>query len=71
MSDGEIISTNNSGSTSFLAGQFGMIDSADRRPRFLSSDPGLQFTPPASFVQSLVGGSGVVSRDKLECVVRR
>jgi hypothetical protein len=71
VSDGEIVTSNDGGSVSFLAGQFGLIDSKERPPRFLSTDPGLQFTPPASFVQSLVGSGGVVSRDKLECVVRR
>ena len=71
VSDGEIIATNAAGSTNFMAGQFGMIDSPERRPRFLSTDPGLQFTPPASFVQSLTGGSAVNAGRSLECVVRR
>jgi len=71
VSDGEIIASNAGGATNFLAGQFGMIDSAERRPRFLSTDPGLQFTPPASFVQSLTGGSAVNAGRSLECVVRR
>lgn len=71
VSDGEIVATNQAGTTNFLAGQFGLIDSAERRPRFLSTDPGLQFTPPASFVQSLTGGSAVNAGRSLECVVRR
>lgn len=71
VSDGEIIASNNSGSVSFVAGQFGMIDSRDRRPRFLAADPGLQFTPPASFIQSILGGSAVNTGKSLECVVRR
>jgi len=71
VSDGEIIASNSAGAVSFLAGQFGAMDSAERRPRFLSTDPGLQFTPPASFVQSLTGGSSVNSGRALECVVRR
>ena len=71
VSDGEIIASNNAGAVSFLAGQFGAMESMDRRPRFLSTDPGLQFTPPASFVQSLTGGSSVNSGRSLECVVRR
>lgn len=71
VSDGEIIASNNAGSVNFLAGQFGVMDSIERRPRFLSTDPGLQFTPPASFVQSLTGGSSVNSGRSLECVVRR
>jgi len=71
VTDGEIVATNNAGSVSFLAGQFGIIDSRDRPPRFLSTDPGLQFTPPASFIASISGGSAVNQGKSLECVVRR
>ena len=71
VSDGEIVASNDGGSVNFLAGQFGAIDSRDRRPRFLSTDPGLQFTPPASFIQSLNVGSSVNSGRALECVVRK
>lgn len=71
VTDGEIVASNNAGAVSFLAGQFGMIDSRDRRPRFLAADPGLQFTPPASFIQSILGGTAVNSGKSLECVVRR
>ena len=71
VTDGEIVASNGAGSVSFLAGQFGMIDSRERRPRFLSIDPGLQFTPPASFIASLSGGSAVNQGKSLECVVRR
>lgn len=71
VTDGEIVATNNAGSVSFLAGQFGMIDSRERRPRFLSTDPGLQFTPPASFIASIRGGSALNQGKSLECVVRR
>jgi len=71
VSDGEIIASNNGGSLNFLAGQFGAIDSRDRRPRFLSTDPGLQFTPPASFIQSFGAGSAVNAGRALECVVRK
>lgn len=71
VADGEIVATNAAGSVSFLAGQFGQIESRDRLPRFLSADPGLQFTPPASFIQSITGGTAVNSGKSLECVVRR
>jgi hypothetical protein len=71
VTDGEIIATNGGGAVSFLAGQFGMIDSKERRPRFLSTDPGLQFTPPASFIASITGSSAVNQGKSLECVVRR
>lgn len=71
VTDGEIVATNSAGSVSFLAGQFGMIDSRERRPRFLSTDPGLQFIPPASFIASITGRSTVNHGKSLECVVRR
>jgi hypothetical protein len=70
VSDGEIIVTNANGQQAYTAGQFGMIAS-NQRPLFLSTDPGLQFTPPASFIQSVQTGSVVNSGKSLECVVRR
>jgi len=71
VADGEIVAKNAAGSVSFLAGQFGSIETRDRLPRFLSTDPGLQFTPPASFIQSITGGTAVNSGKSMECVVRR
>lgn len=71
VTDGEIIATNNAGSQSFLAGQFGAISDRNSRPRFLSTDPGLQFTPPATFIQSIMTGTAVSSGKSQECVVRR
>lgn len=70
VTDGEIIATNSAGSQSFLAGQFGAISDRNSRPRFLSTDPGLQFTPPASFIQSIMTGAAVNSGKNQECVVR-
>lgn len=71
VADGEIVAKNAVGSVSYLAGQFGSIESRERLPRFLSTDPGLQFTPPASFIQSITGGTAVNSGKSMECVVRR
>ena len=71
VTDGEIIATNNAGSQSFLAGQFGAISDRNSRPRFLSTDPGLQFTPPATFIQSIMTGAAVNTGKSQECVVRR
>ncbi len=71
VTDGEIIATNNAGSQSFLAGQFGAISDRNSRARFLSTDPGLQFTPPATFIQSIMTGAAVNSGKNQECVVRR
>ena len=71
VTDGEIVATNNTGSQSFLAGQFGAISDRNSRPRFLSTDPGLQFTPPATFIQSIMTGAAVNAGKSQECVVRR
>jgi hypothetical protein len=71
VSDGEIVATNNAGSQSFLAGQYGAMADRNSRPRFLSTDPGLQFTPPATFIQSIMTGSAVNAGKSNECVVRR
>lgn len=71
VTDGEIIATNNAGSQSFLAGQFGAISDRNSRPRFLSTDPGLQFTPPATFIQSIMTGAAANAGKRQECVVRR
>ena len=71
VTDGEIVATNNAGSQNFLAGQFGAIADRNSRPRFLSTDPGLQFTPPATFIQSIMTGTAVNAGKSQECVVRR
>ena len=41
------------------------------RPASQSTDPGLQFTPPATFIQSVMAGAAVNAGRNLECVVRR
>lgn len=71
VSDGEIIARNEAGAQNFLAGQFGAISDRNSRPRFLSTDPGLQFTPPATFIQSIMTGTAVSAGKNQECVVRR
>ena len=71
VTDGEIVATNNTGTQSFLAGQFGAISDRNSRPRFLSTDPGLQFTPPATFIQSIMTGAAVSAGKSQECVIRR
>ena len=71
VTDGEIVATNTAGSQNFQAGQFGAISDRNSRARFLSTDPGLQFTPPATFIQSIMTGAAVNSGKSQECVVRR
>jgi hypothetical protein len=68
---GEVVAANEAGFERFLAGESGVIENGDRPPRFLLSDPGLQFTPPASFIQSVSGGAAVNTGGSKECVVRR
>jgi hypothetical protein len=70
VADGEVVVKNGAGELGLTAGQFGLI-SPNQRPLFLSTDPGLQFTPPATFIQSVMAGSAVNSGKNLECVVRR
>ena len=71
VTDGEIVATNSAGSQNLQAGQFAAISDRNSRARFLSTDPGLQFTPPATFIQSIMTGAAVNSGKNQECVVRR
>lgn len=70
VSDGEVVVRNSQGELGLAAGQFGLI-APNQRPLFLSTDPGLQFTPPATFIQSVMAGSVVNSGKNLECIVTR
>jgi hypothetical protein len=69
VSDGEIVVRNEQGELGLGAGQFGQI-AREQRPLFLSTDPGLQFAPPATFIQSLLSGRQVAGiGEKLECAI--
>ena len=70
VADGEVTVRNGQGELGLSAGQFGLI-SSNQRPLFLSTDPGLQFTPPATFIQSVMAGSVINSGRSLECVITR
>ena len=70
VADGEVVVKNGAGELGLTAGQFGLI-APNQRPLFLSTDPGLQFTPPATFIQSVMAGSAVNAGKNLECVIRR
>ena len=70
VSDGEVVVRNGQGELGLAAGQFGLA-AANQRPLFLSTDPGLQFTPPATFIQSVMAGTVLNSGKSLECVVTR
>jgi ferric-dicitrate binding protein FerR (iron transport regulator) len=68
VTDGEIVVRNAQGELGIAAGQFGLIEK-EKRPLFLSTDPGLHITPPASFIASLAGGSTLNAGRAMECVV--
>jgi hypothetical protein len=70
VSDGEVVVRNGQGELGLAAGQFGLV-APNQRPLFLSTDPGLQFTPPATFIQSVMTGSVVNAGKNLECIVSR
>jgi hypothetical protein len=70
VSDGEVVVRNGQGELGLAAGQFGLIG-ANQRPLFLSTDPGLQFTPPATFIRTVMAGSVVNTGRNLECQITR
>ena len=70
VSDGEVVVRNAEGELGIAAGRFGMIERG-KRPLFLSTDPGLNITPPASFFASLAGGTTLNAGKTMECVVGR
>jgi hypothetical protein len=70
VADGDATVTNRQGVLDLSAGQVGLI-APDQRPLFLSTDPGLQFTPPATFIRSVMAGSVVNTGRNLECAISR
>jgi len=70
VADGDAVARNPQGEVGLAAGQAAAL-SANQRPLFLASDPGLQFTPPATFIQSIMTGAVVNLGRSLECIVAR
>ena len=70
VADGEAVARNPQGEIGLAAGQAGAL-AASQRPLFLADDPGLQFTPPATFIQSIMTGAVVNLGRSLECIVAR
>jgi hypothetical protein len=68
--DGNAAVGNAQGEIGLSAGQTGLI-TPDQRPLFLSADPGLQFTPPPTFIRSVMAGSIVNTGRNLECAITR
>ena len=70
--EGAINLTNAGGSQTFNAGQFGFTPSFKTPPVILPKNPGIQFTPPASFTSTGGQGSkpGGNKPDTVDCQVR-
>jgi hypothetical protein len=69
VADGEVVVRNPQGELGLGAGQFGHI-ARNAKPLFQSTDPGLQFAPPATFIQSILSGRQVAGiGEKLECAI--
>jgi hypothetical protein len=70
--DGAIHVTNGGGTQNFTAGQFGFTPSFKQPPVILPQNPGIQFTPPASFSSSSGQGSksGGAKPGNVDCQVR-
>lgn len=71
--DGMIHVANTGGSQSFTAGQFGYTPNFKQPPALLPVNPGMQFTPPPTFVPSSSSGGGPAGGSKpaaIDCVVR-
>jgi hypothetical protein len=72
--EGLIVVSNPGGAQSFPAGQFGYVPNAQQPPIVLPQNPGLKFTPPPSFSNS-VGGplasqSAAALQNGVDCIVR-
>ena len=72
--DGAIFVANQGGSTNFTAGQVGFTSSFTAPPVMLPTNPGVQFTLPASFgpVASRPSGAGASGgkTEAVDCIVR-
>jgi hypothetical protein len=69
VTDGDATVSNEKGTLDLSAGQVGLV-AADQAPLFLSTDPGLQFTPPPTFIRSVMTSSIVNTGRNLECAIR-
>ncbi|HEY8025462.1 MAG TPA: FecR family protein [Burkholderiaceae bacterium] len=69
--DGTIHVTNGGGSQNFTAGQFGFTPGFQQPPIILPTNPGMQFSPPASFSSTGGGqGSNGGKPGDVDCIVR-
>ena len=70
VADGDAVVGNAQGEIGVSAGGTALI-APNQRPLFLDNDPGLQFTPPPTFIRSVMAGSVVNSGRNLECAISR
>ena len=69
--DGAINLTNKGGSTNFTAGQFGYTANVNKTPVVVPANPGLKFTPPATFSAPPSSNSNSGNKPKtVDCEVR-
>lgn len=72
--EGLIVVTNPGGAQHFPAGQFGFVPNVNAPPIVIPQNPGLKFTPPPSFSNS-VGGplasqGAAAQQNGVDCIVR-
>lgn len=68
--DGLIHVTNPTGTSNFVAGQFGYTPNFRAPPVLLPTNPGIQFSPPPVFNQSTSPSSSVNKSNTVDCEVR-
>ena len=69
VSDGMIILQNQGGSQNFSAGQFGYVPNANTPPAVVPPTPGVQFTPPQSFLAPSGQAGGIGKAGGAACTI--
>jgi hypothetical protein len=69
VSDGMIILQNQGGSQNFSAGQFGYVPNANVPPVVVPPTPGVQFTPPQSFLAPSGQAGGIGKAGGAACTI--
>jgi FecR-like protein len=69
VSDGAIILQNQGGSQNFSAGQFGFVPNLNTPPVVVPPAPGVQFTPPSSFLAPSGQAGGIGKSGGAACTI--
>jgi FecR-like protein len=69
VSDGAIILQNQGGSQNFAAGQFGFVPNVNTPPVVVPPTPGVQFTPPPSFLAPSGQAGGIGKAGGAACTI--